>query len=225
MVAKTTTRRRHAAPRGPGRPEGTSEVRGEILDAAEDVFSSLGYAGTSLREVAEKAKVTQALISYYFGSKFGLFEQVFLRRSAPISLERIERLEALQQRGKVSAKEVVRAFLLPTISLRATPQGRAFLRLQARLHTEPPEISYELRTQAYGASTHLYVEALREALPKLGELDAYWRVTMMIGTYLYAFSDTHRMEEMVPRRLYDAADDESLIDQVTRFVVGGFEAR
>ncbi|MDM0085118.1 TetR family transcriptional regulator [Variovorax sp. J31P179] len=225
MAVKTTQNKRHVKPRGPGRPEGTSEVRAEILDAAEDVFSTLGYAGTSLREVAEKAKVTQALISYYFGSKFGLFEQVFLRRSAPISEERIERLEALQQRGKADAKEIVRAFLLPTVSLRNSPQGRAFLRLQARLHTEPPEISYDLRTQAYGDSTRLYVEALRAALPKLGELDAYWRVTMMIGTYLYAFSDTHRMEEMAPSGVYDPADAESLIDQVTRFVVGGFEAR
>src|SRR5215207_1696194 len=103
MVTKTTTSKRHRTTRGPGRPEGVSDVRNDILDAAEDVFSSLGYAGTSLREVAEKAKVTQALISYYFGSKFGLFEQVFLRRSAPISQERIERLEALQKKGKMSA--------------------------------------------------------------------------------------------------------------------------
>ncbi|WP_324814692.1 TetR/AcrR family transcriptional regulator [Variovorax sp.] len=201
-----------------------SEVRNDILDAAEDIFSSLGYAGTSLREVAQKAKVTQALISYYFGSKFGLFEQVFLRRSAPISQERIERLEGLRKKGKASVTDIVRAFLLPTLSLRASPQGRAFLRLQARLHTEPPEISYELRTHAYGDSTRLYVEALRKALPRLGELDAYWRVTMMIGTYLYAFSDTHRMEEMAPPGTYDPSDVESIIDQVTRFVVGGFEA-
>jgi len=226
MSARTpTTAKRHRKPRGPGRPEGASVVRDEILDAAEDVFSSLGYAGTSLREVAEKAKVTQALISYYFGSKFGLFEQVFLRRSQPISLERIERLEALQRSGKVTVREIVRAFLLPTVSLRASPQGRAFLRLQARLHTEPPEISYELRTQAYGGSTRRYVEALRVARPALSELDAHWRVTMMIGTYLYAFSDTHRMEEMTPPGLYDPEDVESLIDQVTRFVVGGVEAR
>ena len=121
-------------------------------------------------------------------------------------------------------REIVRAFLLPTLSLRSCPQGRAFLRLQARLHTEPPEISYELRTHAYGNSTGLYVQALRAALPGLGERDAYWRVTMMIGTYLYAFSDTHRMEEMMPESLYDPSDVASLIDQVTRFLVGGFEA-
>ncbi|RYF51245.1 MAG: TetR/AcrR family transcriptional regulator [Comamonadaceae bacterium] len=224
MPAKTSEVKQLRKPRGPGRPGGTSVVRDEILDAAETVFSNLGYAGTSLREVAEKARVTQALISYYFGSKFGLFEQAFLRRSEPISLERIERLEALQNGGFATPHELVRAFLLPTVSLRASPQGRAFLRLQARLHTEPPEISYELRTRAYGGSTGMYVDALRAAIPGLSELDAHWRVAMMVGTYLYAFSDTHRLEEMTRPGIYDSADTDSLIEQVTRFVVGGLEA-
>ena len=210
--------------KGPGRPEGASVVRAEILDAAEVLFANLGYAGTTLREVAAEAKVTQALISYYFGSKFGLFQEVFMRRGQSISAQRVENLEALRASGKPTVQGIVRAFLMPTLSLRSTPQGRAFLRLQARLHTEPPEISYKLRTDAYGSSTRQYVEVLRQALPALSELDAYWRVTLMIGTYLYAFSDTHRMEEMAPKGLYDPRDTESLIDQVTRFVVGGFEA-
>ena len=217
-------RKRRTKQKGPGRPGGaTSVVRDEILDAAEALFANLGYAGTTLREVAHEAKVTQALISYYFGSKYGLFEAVFLRRGQVISQQRMDNLDALG--GKPRVRDIVRAFLLPTLQLRGTPQGRSFLRLQARLHTEPPEISYQLRTDAYGGSTRRYVEALREALPKLPELDAYWRVTLMIGTYLYAFSDTHRMEEMAPKGLYDPEDTESLIDQVTRFVVGGFEAR
>lgn len=211
--------------KGPGRPEGASVVREEILDAAETLFANLGYAGTTLREVATAAKVTQALINYYFGSKYGLFEEVFLRRGQEISQQRLEGLEKLTQKGKPAVREIVKAFLRPTLALRATRQGRAFLRLQARLHTEPPEISYQLRTEAYGGSTRRYVQALRQALPKLSELDACWRVTLMIGTYLYAFSDTHRMEELAPKGLYDPEDTELLIDQVTRFVVGGFEAR
>jgi AcrR family transcriptional regulator len=222
--ATGAVRKRRTKQKGPGRPGGaTSVVRDEILDAAEALFANLGYAGTTLREVAHEAKVTQALISYYFGSKYGLFEAVFLRRGQVISQQRMDNLDALGAKPRV--RDIVRAFLLPTLQLRGTPQGRSFLRLQARLHTEPPEISYQLRTDAYGGSTRRYVEALREALPKLPELDAYWRVTLMIGTYLYAFSDTHRMEEMAPKGLYDPEDTESLIDQVTRFVVGGFEAR
>jgi AcrR family transcriptional regulator len=223
---KTTTRAStsRVKQRKPGRPEGTSAVRDEIMDAAEAQFAELGYAGTTLREIAAATNVTQALISYYFGSKYGLFEETFLRRGQVISKQRVDLLEALIDEGKPTVREIVHAFLSPTLALRSTPQGRSFLRLQARLHTEPPEISYQLRTHAYGASTQRYVEALRLALPELGELDAYWRMTLMVGTYLYAFSDTHRMEEMTPKGLYDPEDTEALIEQVTRFVVGGFQA-
>ncbi|WP_338617368.1 TetR/AcrR family transcriptional regulator [Pigmentiphaga sp. CHJ604] len=217
--------RRKAGQKGPGRPEGTSVVRDDILDAAEELFSNLGYAGTTLREIADQAKVTQALINYYFGSKYGLYEAVFMRRSQIISQQRLENLAQLQAKpGRPKVRDVVQAFLMPTLAFRATPEGRSFLRLQARLHTEPPQISYKLRTDAYGNSTRLYVDAVRKALPNLPELDAYWRVTLMVGTYLYAFSDTHRMEEMAPPGLYDPDDTDSLIDQVTRFVTGGMQA-
>ena len=222
-ASRTTTTR--VKQKKPGRPEGTSAVRDEIMDAAETQFAELGYAGTTLREIAAATNVTQALISYYFGSKYGLFEETFLRRGQVISKQRDDLLEALLDKGKPTVHEIVHAFLSPTLALRATPQGRSFLRLQARLHTEPPEISYKVRTDAYGSSTQRYVEAFRLAQPELGELDAYWRVTLMVGTYLYAFSDTHRMEEMTPKGLYDPEDTQALIDQVTRFVVGGFQAR
>lgn len=208
--------------KGPGRPEGgASTVRDDILDAAEVLFADLGYAGATLREVAEAAKVTQALVNYYFGSKFGLFGEVFLRRATLIADERMTRLAELHMNGEAgNIGAIVRAFLLPTLQLRTFAQGRAFLRLQARLHTEPPNLSYELRKSAYDLSTRAYVGAVRDALPHLSELDVHWRVTLMIGTYLYAFSDTHRMEDMAASE-YDADDSDSLVEQVVRFIVGG----
>lgn len=209
----------------PGRPEGESNVREEILDAAEAVFAELGYAGTTLREVATQASVTQALINYYFGSKYGLFEAVFLRRGRQISEQRMHKLEQLQAGGRrPKVRQIVEAFLLPTLALRSTPAGRAFLRLQARLHTEPPQISYQLRSEAYDVSTRRYVEALRAALPSLSEKDAYWRMTLMVGAYMYAFSDTHRLEEMAPG-VCDPENAQEIIDQITTFVVGGFQAK
>jgi len=211
--------------KGPGRPEGASNLRDVILDAAEELFAGLGYAGTTMREVSQHANVTQALISYYFGSKYGLFEEVFLRRGSAISTERLKNLEALQAQGQTPVvKAIVEAFLLPTVVLRTSVQGRHFLRLQARLHTEPPNISYALRDKAYGTSTQRYVEALQEAVPGLSDLDANWRITLMVGTYLYAFSDSHRMEERLPKGQFDPDDWQSLIQQVTSFVVGGMSA-
>jgi AcrR family transcriptional regulator len=224
----TTSARAHGASgtrKRLGRPTGNINQRENILDAAEVDFSQRGYAGTSLKEVAASCDVTQALITYYFGTKQQLFEQVFLRRATLISEERVQRLQALSDSGKkVNVSEIVRAFLLPLVALRKTDGGRAFIRLQARLHTEPPEISYSLRSTAYGESTDAYVEALRAALPGLPEKDLYWRVTAMVGAYLYAFSDTHRLD-VLSKNICDPMDAQETLEQLTSFIVGGLEAQ
>jgi AcrR family transcriptional regulator len=217
--------KRKAPPRNkPGRPEGVGNVRETILDAAEVEFAELGYAGAALRKIADNARVTQALINYYFGTKFGLFEEVFLRRSRQISDERMERLQALKAGGRpIGPEELVLAFLAPTLLVRQTPAGRAFIRLQARLHTEPPEISYKIRNEAYEESTRAYVDALTDALPHLAAKDVYWRMTLMVGAYMYAFSDTHRLEELA-QGICNPEDAGEVLAQITAFVVGGLRA-
>ena len=55
--------------RRPGRPE----TRAEVLEVARRRFLADGYQAVTLRSVAAEAGVDAALISYYFGSKKGLF--------------------------------------------------------------------------------------------------------------------------------------------------------
>lgn len=222
LATKKVARPRRRA--GPGRPEGVSKVRDEILDAAEIEFAARGYAGTSLRDVADRAKVTQALINYYFRSKNGLFEEVFLRRGRLVADERMERLETLRQENKLSdVRAIVDAFLAPALALREVPGGRTFMRLNARLHTEPPEISYPLRNTAYDESTRAYTDALCAALPHLAPRDVYWRMTLVVGAYLYAFSDTHRLDVMAPG-LCNPNDADEVFTAITSFVTGGMMA-
>ncbi len=209
---------------GPGRPEGVSHIRDDILDAAEMEFANQGYSGTSLRTVAEKAQVTQALINYYFGSKKGLFKEAFLRRAVEIAADRERRLDALMAGGaKPEVRDILGAFLQPALTLRNSPGGRVFMRLHARLHTEPPEISYELRSSAYDRSTHLFADALSAALPELPRKDIYWRVTFMVGAYLYTFSDTHRVEELAPG-ICDPGNPDEILNAITTFITGGMLA-
>lgn len=44
---------------------------------AEKLFAANGYNGTSVRDIAAKAKVNVSMISYYFGSKENLLEELF----------------------------------------------------------------------------------------------------------------------------------------------------
>lgn len=50
-----------------------------ILDAADELFSSRGFPGVSVRDVAEAAGVKKASVFYHFKSKDELFEHVLER--------------------------------------------------------------------------------------------------------------------------------------------------
>lgn len=57
------------------------EKKEQILEAAEELFARKGFEGTSVRELAKKAGINIAMISYYFGSKEKLFESLVEYRS------------------------------------------------------------------------------------------------------------------------------------------------
>ncbi len=56
-----------------GRRSGDVDTRGEILDAAGELFTAQGFDQTSMREVARAAGVDPALIHHYFDNKTALF--------------------------------------------------------------------------------------------------------------------------------------------------------
>ena len=58
-----------------------NEKQVQIMETAETLFAEKGFNGTSVRDIAEKAQVNLAMISYYFGSKEKLFEALFMYRA------------------------------------------------------------------------------------------------------------------------------------------------
>ncbi len=63
----------------------------QLLDTAEMLFSRKGFDGTSVRDIAEAAGINTAMISYYFGSKEKLMEEIFERKSLNIR-EKVDNL-------------------------------------------------------------------------------------------------------------------------------------
>lgn len=209
---------------GPGRPEGESFAREKILRAAEAAFADRGFTGTSLRQIVERANVTQALVTYYFGTKEALFKEVFLRRGREIATKRLEALRKLRATGKpLQLDHVVASYIKPAIEMRRTREGRAFIRLQARMHTEPPRFADRLRREVYDQTAREFHAAIREAAPHLSARTAYWRLVLVIGAYLYAHSDAHRLEKMSGGAC-NTRDLEEMLEQITAFVVGGLMA-
>ena len=59
----------------------------EILQVAEQLFADEGFDGTSIRDIAKKANVNIAMISYYFGSKEKMLEALVLNRISDMRLQ------------------------------------------------------------------------------------------------------------------------------------------
>lgn len=57
--------------------------RAEILNAAVELFGTLGYYGTSLQKIADRVGLTKAGVLHYVGSKEGLLTAALDKSTIP----------------------------------------------------------------------------------------------------------------------------------------------
>jgi AcrR family transcriptional regulator len=57
-----------------------TDKKEEILDVAERLFAEQGFEAISIREISKAADINIAMVSYYFGSKEKLYEEVVNRK-------------------------------------------------------------------------------------------------------------------------------------------------
>ncbi len=95
--------------RSPGRPPaGSSErVKGDLLQAARQLFLSYEFKAVSVRQIASLAGVNGAMVNYYFGGKKGLYlamvDDVFNALEQP--------LRELHGQRHDSVRDFVRAYM------------------------------------------------------------------------------------------------------------------
>lgn len=94
------------------------EVHRLILDAARTLFSEKGYAGTSTREIAERAGVHEPMVYRRFASKAKLFEAAVLVPFEEVISTYLSTWEA-QVDAPASLEDLVRAFVEPLYALLA----------------------------------------------------------------------------------------------------------
>lgn len=54
-------------------PSHSHDIKQKLIEIAKILFAEKGFEGASVREIASRAQVNLAMVSYYFGNKEGLY--------------------------------------------------------------------------------------------------------------------------------------------------------
>ena len=201
-------------------------ARERILDMAQALFAEHGYASASTRAIAQAAGVKLAQLHYHFGAKRELFKAAYRRGAEQVTEARRRALaEARTEYGEapIPLEALVRSFVTPFMLNGATPEGRATMRMHARLHTEPGDISKEVLSLVYDETTLAYVAAFARALPHLSHETLCWRLYFMMGAYRYTLLRTGRLEVMSGGAC-DSGDFERAVAEILPFLCAGLRA-
>jgi AcrR family transcriptional regulator len=220
-----TAKRSPAERRRPGRPSKSEDLSDRILDHAELAFAEAGFEGASMRDIAGRANVNQALIRYYFGSKADLFDACFLRRGGILAGNRHVNLDRLlEETPDPSVEEIIFAYLKPQWDMKYSgPNGAAFVALQARLHAEPEEHALRLRREVYDASVKRYIACLSAALPAIPRDLISTRMAFLVGTYLFMLNDLGRLDDLTEGQLTGFTEEE-MLQHLVKFLSAGMRA-
>ena len=211
-----------------GRPRKVRAANGDtretIMDAAEDLFSKHGFHGVTMREVARKAEVDQALLHYYFGTKAGLFDAMFLRRAEVINRIRLDALDAYERRAgdAMTVEGCMEAFLGPLFAWAMTggPGWRNYFALLAQVNATP-EWGGATMTRYFDPVVERLLDMLRRALPEAADVDLFWCYNFLSGAMTLSLSETGRIDRL-SNGLCRSEDMEALFHRFVPFAAAGF---
>jgi AcrR family transcriptional regulator len=193
-------------------------TRERILDAALDLFGERGLTGTTVRDIAARAKVNVAAISYHFGGKDELYRAVAGQVIGTIEGRVRARVGHLLAEPPADAEAALAALQEITSAIVDVIVGPAEMRRVARFiireQMQPTfafEILYGVMTRLHGAATQVF--GLAAGLdPRSSE--AKLRVFLMIGQVIFL----RIAEAAVLRRMELATYDADFLEEVKRLV-------
>lgn len=191
-------------------------TRERILEAALDLFGERGLGGTTVRDIAARADVNVAAISYHFGGKDELYRAVAGEVIGTIETRvrgRVGHLLAAppaDAAAALAALEEITSAIVDVIV--GPPEMRRVARFIIREQMQPTfafEILFGVMTRLHGAATQVF--SLATGLDPQSD-EAKLRVFLMIGQVIFL----RIAEAAVLRRMQiDHYDDSFLADVKT----------
>jgi AcrR family transcriptional regulator len=177
-----------------------AETRQRILAVALELFAGQGYAGTSIRDIAERMSVTKAALYYHFASKEEILDAV----TEPFMTEFRDLAERAERRPPPAAEELL-AGLVDILSRRAT----LIRTVMADPSTPRPQKRPEMLDQLRSLATALAAEA-----GPGGDPGAELRARAALGAAQFAAFSTvmQRIGEVAHLGLPDRQRSEQLLE-------------
>jgi AcrR family transcriptional regulator len=207
--------------RRPGRPaaRGGAALRDRVLDAAVLLIARQGAAGTTSSAIARRARVTPALLHYYFGSKARIIDALFAERIDPVFTRIMSPLRADAAGGEFSLQRLVHSFIegvsaepwLPQILAREVLSEGGVLR--ARFVEQRRPMAQRLVRAMQAAQAAGRVRA---------DLDARLIVLSMMSAIVYPLVAAPVWRELLPLRVEETTPAK-LAAHVARVLERGLE--
>ena len=204
-----------------------SDTVTKILDAAEQLFAEHGFAETSLRSITSKAGVNLAAVNYHFGSKKDLIHSVFSRFLDPFMENLTNRLDSVEQTGKVPDLESTLNFLVDEI-MAVPPRHHndlsVFMRLMGLAYNQKQGHLKRYLTETYREQFERYFVLLRQACPELPPGDMFWRSYFILGAAVFTMSGADTLLAIAERD-YEIDDNlESVMRKMVPFMAAGLRS-
>jgi AcrR family transcriptional regulator len=199
-------------------PRDATATREALLREAERLFARHGLHQVQLRQIVVAAGQRNAsAISYHFGSREGLLDEILLRHGDPTDIARGVLLDRVGVDG--STRDLVAALVVPYAAHLATPEGRDYLRIVSQLSAR-----FSAWRQAPPGTGERLIEILSilQSRPDLPELLQRERVVELIMLMTVAMSERARVLDSSPT---PALDHATFTANLTDVLVGVLEAR
>jgi len=177
-----------------GRPEG--DTRAAILTAARRLFAERGFEGASMREVAETARVNNAMIYYHFKDKDDLYRAVIFDSVAGLNSIWDEPIF----RSSAPVKEKIRLFIEKFI--RYEQKSEDIRRIMAMEFAKSGKISC-ICEEFFAENQVRLVELLKDGIKngELKKIDPVMGVAALIGIIVHNFIMLPMAEHMKGKKV------------------------
>jgi AcrR family transcriptional regulator len=160
-----------------------------LLDAAEVVFGEQGYAGMSIRAVAQLSECNVAAVNYHFGSKQNLVTEMLRRRIRPLNRKRLEWLrKARADYGAelIPLEEIIRILIQPLAEaiLHADSVDRRFMAIISRSLTDPSPFIQKVHGQFFDELKKEFSMEINRHFPDIDAEEAQVRMVVMTASML-----------------------------------------